>query len=157
MLRGALLGGGLAALVFGLWTLDEFYDMIVNRAAMGRLEPEDLQLLALFLLLPVGLATASGALLGFMAARLEHARFLRMFVASLGLYLACALGTSLALILGVGLSDGFNPDGNLIWDALALAFAGAVFLGAIAVPGLALIVFILERWTRRKIANQSEK
>jgi len=141
---GAGLGGGLALLVFGGWMGDQFYDFAVGNASLDGLLP-----FLIFFTTPIVLAALSGALLGYLGARLEHARFIRLFVTSLGLYLACSLGTAISMAVTVSITDGPNPDANIVVETLGLAMLGAIFLSAVSIPALLLLVFLLERWTRR--------
>lgn len=143
MLRGALLGGGLALLFF----LPVAWGPLVGE---GPGDPEFLAVALAFFLAPFVAGILAGAVLGYCSERFETYRYVKLLGVALGLYFAAAyLSALVLLIITETVEPGGVPDG-MIYGVLYLGTAGALMFGLVLVPAIAIVVFVLERWTRRK-------
>ncbi len=141
LIRGALLGGGLALLFFLPWVGGQL-------AGMGPQDPEYQAVALVFFFAPFVAGIAAGAVLGYFAARIQTYRYVKLLGIALALYLCAAYVSAFALILLTEyLEPGGVPDG-IFYGVLYLGTVGAIFLGAILVPMIMVVVFLLERWTR---------
>lgn len=145
--RGALGGGLLAFGLFGLWYFAAANGPVLKGGEAGESNDE---LSILYVLVPGLIGLFSGAVLGFVAHRAENYRLLKLSGTAAGLYLIAAWLCSASLVFAIFFAGSYSGDEGPLLDSIKFAFAGAIMLSPICVPLIGLLVFGLERWTRRR-------
>ncbi|MEQ9362958.1 MAG: hypothetical protein RIF32_01875 [Leptospirales bacterium] len=148
MFRGAALGGGLAGFVFGFW----FWGAVALNAPTAKLDAEVTKPFSyLFIAVPALIGALGGGALGFGAHRFQKRRYFKLLGVSGVLYLFAAWAVAGAIIVATMIEEGsLDPSGEGAFvDSLKLGFVGAIFMSPLCIPLILLLVFILERWTRR--------
>lgn len=146
--KGALLGGGLAFGTFGMVFIGTYISELLNGDG-AEVSPWSV----LYVLVPVATGVLTGGFWGHMAGRVVEqtnpGRYLKVCGYGLLAYLIGALLVGTALVVGTAIEEGqANPDGSLIGDSIKISLVGALILGPLFVPVVAVLTFILERWTR---------
>ena len=147
--KGALLGGGLDFGSFGM-----VYIGAVISGWMDGSGEEFTPASLLYVLVPVVTGILTGGFWGHMAGRVVEQenprRYLKVFGYGLIAYVIAAFLVGTALVVGTAIEEGqANPDGSIVGDSIKIGVIGALILSPLFVPVVAVLTYLLERWTRK--------